>query len=191
MLKMLFEQAGQFILDKLGRELPANIYYHNAEHTKDVHAAAQMIGQGEHITDHEMKLLLTAAWFHDSGFLETSKGHEVISCRIAQEALPGFGYNADEIEKICGMIMATRLPQSPKNHLEQILADADLDYLGRDDFFTIGNRIYKEWAIGDRKEWDAIQLKFLCGHHYFTKTALNLRDVKKKQNLAQVRSQLQ
>ena len=96
----------------------------------------------------------------------------------------------EEIEKICGMIMATRIPQSPKTHLEQILADADLDYLGRDDFYTIGDKMYKELGLGHRDEWNEMQLKFLERHTYFTQTALALRDAKKKKHLDQIREQL-
>jgi len=187
---MLFEQAGEFILDKLERELPPDLYYHNAVHTRDVHSAAKRIGEGEHISDHDMKLVLTAACYHDSGFLRVAKGHETESCEIARQALPGFGYSAEEIEKICGMIMATRIPQSPKTHLEQILADADLDYLGRDDFYTIGDKMYKELGLGHRDEWNEMQLKFLERHTYFTQTALALRDAKKKKHLDQIREQL-
>jgi len=187
---MLFEQAGNFILDKLESELRPDLYYHNAAHTRDVHSAAERIGKGERISDYDMKLLLTAACYHDSGFLRASIGHETESCAIAQHALPGFGFSAEEIEVICGMIMATRIPQSPKNHLEEILADADLDYLGRDDFFTIGDKMYKELGLGHRDEWNEMQLKFLERHTYFTQTALDLRDSKKKKHLEQIRKQL-
>src|SRR5882672_213018 len=106
---MQFKQAGEFILNKLEKELSANLYYHNADHARDVYDAVKRIGEGEHISDHEMKLLLTAAWFHDAGFLKIVDGHEIESCRIAQEILPGFGYTPEEINSICGMIMATRL----------------------------------------------------------------------------------
>ncbi len=187
---MLFEQAGNFILDKLESELRPDLYYHNAAHTRDVYSAAERIGKGEHICDYDMTLLLTAACYHDSGFLRVAKGHETESCAIAKQALPDFGFSAEDIEKICGMIMATRIPQSPKNHLEEILADADLDYLGRDDFFTIGDKMYKELGLGHRDEWNEMQLKFLERHRYFTQTALDLRDAKKKKHLEQIRKQL-
>lgn len=187
---MLFEQAGRFILDKLDKELPEQFYYHNANHARDVHDAAERIAKNEHIPDHDLKLLLTAAWFHDSGFLKTIDHHEEESCRIAKQILPQFEYSGDEIEKICGMIMATRLPQSPKNKLEEILADADLDYLGRDDFFPLGDAICKELNLTTRDEWNKIQLKFLQEHAYFTQTALNLRGPKKQDNLEKVKALL-
>jgi|SRR5581483_5827209 len=188
---MLFEPAAQFILDKIDKELPETFYYHNLAHTRDVCAAAIRIGRSEKITEQEMRVLLIAACYHDSGFLRIAIGHETESCNLARENLPRFGYSIEEIEQICGMIMATRIPQTPHNKLEQILADADLDYLGRDDFFEIGDKIYHELGLKNRHEWNRLQLKFLEGHKYFTQTTLNLRGPKKLANLERVRALLQ
>lgn len=190
---MQFEQAGQFIINKLNDELPGGLTYHNINHTLDVHRAAELLGTAEDIDDEEMKLLLTAALFHDAGFLIKVQGHEEESCRIAGEILPGFKYTNDDINKICGMIMATKLPQSPKTNLERILADADLDYLGRDDFFDIGGKLFNELhaagAIGSEFEWNESQLHFMENHSYFTKTAINLRQEKKADNMAKIKAQ--
>ena len=188
---MLFEQAGQFILDKLNTELPDTLYYHNLAHTEDVYTAAGRLGRSENISDLEMQLLLTAACYHDSGYLHTIIEHERESCRIAREHLPHFGFNELEIDQVCGMIMATRLPQTPHTMLGQILADADLDYLGREDFFEIGDKIFHELGMSNWNEWNKIQLKFLEQHRYFTQTALNLRGPKKQENLEKVKALLQ
>lgn len=188
---MQFEQAGDFILNKLENEIPAHLCYHNIDHTRDVVDAAETLGRAENIPGYELKLLHVAACYHDSGFLNVSHEHELESCRIAKENLPAFGFSYEEIERICGMIMATRIPQSPKNELEKILADADLDYLGRDDFFTIGDKLYHERELTDRDEWNATQLKFMQAHHYFTQTALNLRQPKKQENLEKIKALLQ
>jgi len=191
---MQFKQAGEFITNKLKKELPANYIYHNIDHTTDVYYAAENLGKLEKISSADMKLLLTSAWYHDSGFLRVSSGHEEESCRIAATALPGFGYTENEINIICGMIRATRIPQSPKTQLERILADADLDYLGRDDFFEVGDKLYSELhsagAIGSKTDWDKMQLDFMESHSYFTKSAINLRQAKKAANLAQIKAQL-
>jgi len=185
---MLLEQAGEFILNKIAKELPGNYYYHNADHTRDVHDATKSIALAEGIDGEELTLLLTAAFYHDSGYLRTLTEHEAESCRIARTYLPDFGYSPEQIEKICGMIRATRIPQTPHNKLDEILADADLDYLGRDDFFEIGDKYYHECGLTDRNAWNAIQVKFLEEHHYFTQTALNLRNAKKQENLAKVKA---
>ncbi|RYE29577.1 MAG: HD domain-containing protein [Sphingobacteriaceae bacterium] len=191
---MQFENAEKFILEKLTAQLPAKLFYHSAEHVKDVFAAAEMLGREEAVSNDEMTLLLSAALFHDSGFLRGQKDHEEESCRLARRFLPDFDYAEEEINRICGMIMATKIPQSPKNHLEEILADADLDYLGRDDFFEIGDKLFKELSIfgvlNSEAEWNRLQVRFLESHHYFTKTAIRLRQAKKEVHLALVKAKL-
>lgn len=191
---MQFKPAGKFILNKLSKELPRHLSYHSVDHIKDVYDAAELIGKQENISDYDMKLLLTAAWYHDSGFLKGAKDHEEESCRIAKENLPNYRYTTEEIDKICGLIMATKIPQSPKNRLEEILADADLDYLGRDDFFNIGHKLYNELSIfgfiNTEDEWNRLQVRFLESHHYFTQTAVKLRKDKKEAHLALVKSKI-
>jgi predicted metal-dependent HD superfamily phosphohydrolase len=191
---MLFEQAGEYILTRLRHELPGNLPYHSVQHVEDVYSAAEFIGKKENISDHEMKLLLTAAWYHDAGFIFGAENHEETSCRIAEASLPQFEYPTDTIEKICGMIMATKIPQLPKNHLEEILADADLDYLGRDDFFPIAEKLFRELTLSghlqSEEEWNQLQVHFLENHRYFTETALQLRQVGKEAHLKQIKAKL-
>jgi len=191
---MQFKLAGQFILNKLRNELPKHLSYHSVEHVKDVYQAAMRLGKMEGVSRYELKLLLTAACYHDSGFLKGAVGHEEESCRMVKEVLPGYGYNEQEVNQICGMIMATKIPQTPLNHLEEILADSDLEYLGREDFFTIGNKLFTELRvfglINTEDEWNRLQVRFLEKHHFFTKTAIALLKNKKEEHLEQIRLKL-
>ena len=192
---MEIEKAEKFIVDLLDTQLSSTLYYHGLHHTLDVLNAAMILADEEGVEDRtDLKLLKTAALFHDSGFLNTYKNHEEEGCRIANVHLSLFGYSQEEIKKICGMIMATKIPQTPTTILEQILCDADLDYLGRDDFYTIGNTLYKELlvsgAINNEKEWNELQVKFLQGHHYFTDTAQQLRKQPKQARLEEIIAKL-
>lgn len=157
----------------LTQNLPGYLYYHNLRHTLDVVESALTIAAYEGVTDaDDLCVLETAAWLHDTGFAHCYSGHEDESCRLATEWLPGWGASPYEIEAICNLIMVTRIPQQPLNHLQQILCDADLDYLGRPDFNTISNALYKEWlAVGFvQHETDFLerQYKFISKQHYFT-----------------------
>lgn len=191
---MQFEKTKKFIFSKLKKELAKHLSYHSVNHIKDVYSAAENLAKHEGVTGEDLTLLLTAVLFHDSGFLMQQKGHERISCEIARLYLPDFGYTHDQIERICGMIMATCIPQTPHNLLEEIICDADLDYLGRDDFFTIGNNLYAELQvygmINSEEEWNSMQVGFLKKHHYFTETAIRLRKSKKDQHLKEVKAML-
>ena len=110
------------------------------------------------------------------------------------EYLPGVGYSSEEIDIICKLIMATRVPHQPETLLEQIICDADLDYLGRDDFFTTGNKIFRELLeqgnIEDEKAWNELQVKFLTVHRYFTATSIALRQNVKLKHLELVKEML-
>jgi uncharacterized protein len=192
---MQLKEAGKFILRKLSMELPVHLTYHGVAHSIDVQEAAQRIAREENISKHEQKLLLTAALFHDAGFIKMREGHESESCKMARFYLPSFNYQLAEIQLICGMIMATRIPQSPQNHLEEILCDADLDYLGRDDFFALSNKLflelYAEGIIKDKDEWNRVQEDFMERHHYHTATSIKLRQAKKEQHVKLIKSEIQ
>jgi uncharacterized protein len=191
---MQFQKAKAFILNKLEKELPKSLTYHTLAHVKDVCRAAENIALLEHISKYEMKLLLTGALFHDAGFIGRPDCHEEESCRIAAYYLPVYNYSSEEIERICGIIMATKIPQSPNNHLEEIICDADLDYLGRDDFFPISEDLYAEFTqaglVHNENDWNKLQVKFFESHRFFTKAASALRQKKKGQHLAIIKSKI-
>jgi len=180
-----------FILNKLSKELKPELRYHSLDHTLDVLESAVRIGNLERINGHDMMLLKTTALFHDSGMLIQYIGHEKASTSLVNEYLPDFGYSLDEIDIINKMIMTTKLPQSALTHLEMIICDADLDYLGRDDFFMIAHRLQYEWnKLGiietNLLAWYKLQLKFLMDHQYYTKSASETRNEKKIQNFLEV-----
>jgi uncharacterized protein len=183
----IFDSIKQPILSRLEKELDPRLGYHNLAHTLDVLEQAQVIAKLEGITDkHEMLLLKIAAVFHDSGFLYTYKGHEEISCEIATESIKDI-FSKEDINKIHGMIRATKIPQSPNNLMEEIIADADLDYLGRNDFEPICMKLYQEFIdfkiIPHDAVWDHIQIGFFESHHYFTASSIKKRNAKKLRHL--------
>ena len=114
----------------------------------------------------------------------------VKSLSLARKILPEFNYSDRQIETICDIIMATQLPPEPKNILEEIICDADLDYLGRSDFIPVSNTLYDELKaqnkIGSLNEWNKLQVKFISNHQYFTKTARSLREVNKQKQIERI-----
>ncbi|GAA4421604.1 hypothetical protein GCM10023187_57600 [Nibrella viscosa] len=187
------ETAEAYILEKLAHNLSATLYYHGIHHVRDVVDAAMRLAVAEGINDEEaMVLLRTAALYHDSGFIDTYRGHEEESCRLARQTLPRFGYTERQIDQICGMIMATRIPQAPQTHLEQIICDADLDYLGRDDFEPIARTLFDELReremVVDEDTWNKIQVRFLNTHQYWTPTAIAWRQAGKQAHLEKLRT---
>jgi len=169
------------------KKLPSQLSYHNFDHILGVIRATDYLLQKEGVPVEERWMILTAALLHDCGFLKAYQNHEELSCDIAREILPVHGYSAENIDDICRLIMATKLPQTPLDHYSQILCDADLYYLGTDSFLPIANNLFKELkAVGfikTEEEWNEKQLNFLHQHQYFTKTAIAELDPKKQENV--------
>lgn len=185
--------ASAYITDRLRRELDPTLRYHCVEHTLDVYEATCRLADFEGTAPNDRAILETAALWHDSGMLIQYKDHEEASATLARSILPAYGYSPADIDEVTSLILVTRLPQRPYNSLEQILCDADLDYLGRDDFWVNSFRLHLEWKLNgildaSLSEWLAIQIKFLSEHNYFTRSAQALREEKKQQHLAAIRS---
>jgi len=143
MNNMQYDQAHSFLIEKLEQELSPDFTYHNAHHTRSVVQATQQLCEHEKLDEHHTKVLTTAALFHDAGFLKSYHDHEEESCHVAKEYLPQFGYSEKEIHHICRLIMATKLPQRPSNVFESIICDADLHYLGTDNYFLIAENLFQ------------------------------------------------
>ncbi|MEI7735713.1 MAG: phosphohydrolase [Ferruginibacter sp.] len=191
----LYDRVRERILAKLEKSLGRDLSYHSVTHTIDVETQAIRIAAAEEITDiEELLLLKLACLYHDSGFLFTYKEHEAAGCRLVREELPGFGLTNLQIDRICGMIMATKIPQTPYNKLEEVICDADLDYLGREDFFPIAQTLFLEWKsrffIVEENEWNHVQFNFFKLHHYFTSTNKLLRGPLKQQHFKIIEDRL-
>ncbi len=143
---MITQQAGKFIralFEKEGREV---LTYHNIIHTKYVADQAKHIGRNSGLTTEEVNIVVVAAWFHDSGFVIRSKGHEDESQAIAGKFLSSKGVAEDEIEKVLHCIQATKMPQNPKDDkLAQVVCDADMAYLSEDFYLKRTNLLRREW----------------------------------------------
>ncbi|MFB6257190.1 MAG: adenylate/guanylate cyclase domain-containing protein [Flavobacteriales bacterium] len=193
--KINYRKAEKALLKKLRKELPENLYYHDVRHTVDVCQAVERLAFMEGIEGEDLFLLKTAALFHDAGFVERYEKNEWIGARMAKDMLPNYGYTEDQLDKVASMIHATQVPPRPQDHLEEIICDADLDYLGREDFHEIADKLRKELMergyIGSMIEWDRLQVSFLRQHQYFTDSAINLRRKKKLEHLREIEERLE
>ena len=190
-----YKAIEDFILGKLKRELPSDLYYHSVHHTQHVVKAAEFIASQEKIEKEEdLFLLKVSALYHDSGFLHKYEKHEEESFKIASADLTHWGLTVEQIEIICGMIKATEIPQQPHTPLESILADADLFYLGGDDYDRISSSLFEEIKvylnITDPDKWKKIQIDFLSNHHFHTDYCRKNLEPGKQKHLERIKSQL-
>jgi putative nucleotidyltransferase with HDIG domain len=176
----------------LKSDLSDDLYYHGFQHTLDVLNVCNQYIRREKIDEYNAKLLRIGALLHDIGFTVSNNDHEERGVEIAQKLMEEFGFSKKDFNKVKGLILATRIPQTPKNYLEKIICDADLDYLGRSDFYKISNYLFKELKaysiINSQKEWDMAQIKFLEAHKYHTDFALRNRQTKKEKRIAELKN---
>ena len=187
---MNIENLKHFIFDKLSAELSPQLTYHGIHHTKNVYSNCKKYIVRMNISDYDAYLLLTAALMHDTGFLFAYDDHENHSMKYASSTLPDWNYRPEEIERISGMIRATKIPQLPTNVLEQIIGDSDLDYLGTDSFYEISETLYQELKaynkISTKEEWDSLQVKLLQNHQFHTPFAQKYREPVKQKHLKDI-----
>jgi predicted metal-dependent HD superfamily phosphohydrolase len=193
------KRVDQYIRSLFRDELPVGIKYHDADHTlhpsKGVVAAANSIAVSENISEHDRELLIAAAYFHDTGYIREYEKNEPIAARMAGRILKLIGYKPKEIELIQNMILATDLARKPKTHVEKILCDADLDHLGRKDFFKMdgklreGRRI-RGLDVSDDVEWYKGTLEVIKNHQYYTQSQKQLREKEKQKNIRKLLKKL-
>ncbi len=192
---MKYEQAYAFMIEKLQHGLPSYTSYHDVSHTLSVIKHAEELAASEHIIGEDLILLKTAALFHDAGFLQSHVEHEMLSCKMARKHLPEYDYTEEQIEKVCSMIMCTKLPQTAENLLNGILCDADLFYFGDEDYPAKAEKLYQEFLhngkVKNRIEWDKEQIDFLTTHRYFTDSAVKSREKGKQKNLSLLTSKIE
>ena len=188
-----YEVAYKMIEDFLINHLPKEYTYHTIHHIRDVVEQSERIAKKEKINKEDIADLKLAAWLHDVGYIWEPARHEARGAEYATTVLNAMDFPAQKINKINGMILATKIPQSPKNILEQIICDADLDYLGREGYEENSLLLLQEMRL--KKEitdvdWLKIQDQFLSKHAYFTKTSNSTRNTLKAKVLANIKAQL-
>lgn len=186
-----YRKLRKLALDKLHAQLPKDLYYHGINHTLKVLETCNAHIKREKIPAYEAKLLRLAVLMHDIGYTESGENHEARAMDLAEEWMAIYDFPKRDIAIVKGLILATRVPQNPKNHLERIICDSDLDYLGRSDFYEISAKLYKELKVdskvNSKKEWDKKQIKFLQEHEYHTPFARKNRQPEKEKRIVELK----
>ena len=194
------EMVDQYIRELFRDELPGAIKFHDANHTlhpdRGVVAVANRIALSEDISEHDRELLIAAAYFHDTGYIRKYDKNEPIAARMAGRILKLIGYTPEEIEKIQQMILATDLGREPKTHVEKILCDADLDNLGREDFFKLDGKLRegrhsRGLDVSDDTKWYRGTLAVIQNHQYYTDSQKKLRENGKQKNIKKLLNKLE
>ena len=174
MEEIITQESEKFIRDLFFKEITDRLKYHDILHTEYVVHQSRIIGQNSGLTEEEINTVVVAAWFHDSGFVSHSNGHEEKSQEIAREFLSSKGVAKDQIEKVLHCIMATKMPQNPDGDiLAKVLCDADMAHLSEDFYLDRTNLLKKEWNSDSetklsRKTYYQETVELFNNHTYFT-----------------------
>ena len=169
----LIKQAIAYVEVLFNTRQPDWVRYHTLEHAKAVAEGSEEIGVACGLGNEDLEVVILAAWFHDTGYLEKIEGHEERSAELAKSFLEGKGYSRRRVAQVAGCIRATRMPQNPKNLIEQVLCDADIAHLASKDFLESTElvRFEIEHQMGRRLseiEWLTMNTNFVASHQYHT-----------------------
>ncbi|GAA4106994.1 hypothetical protein GCM10022393_01830 [Aquimarina addita] len=191
-MSSILEKSEKYVFELFKEKLPNTFLYHNYLHTQRVVESAIEIMDHEKIDIKDKELVLIAAWFHDTGYIHTIKGHEEAGAEIVKDFLKEEKVDSAMIQNITELILATKLTKKPTNILEEIIKDADTSHLSKDYFSEVSTLLKEELKLhGIRSfsntEWrkENIQL-FTEKHTYYTEYAINNWDQAKNKQLIDI-----
>jgi predicted metal-dependent HD superfamily phosphohydrolase len=173
-----------------------SLVFHTLHHTESVVLRAREIAAHYALSEKDMQVLLTAAWFHDTGYLTgDAEGHEERSADMAKAFLATQGADEPMIAHVRSCILSTRYPRTPENLPEEILCDADTYHFGTGEFKKTNKKVFEEMQLHDtgidKQEWKQQALAFLEAHEYYTSYCQHLLNEKKQENIEKMKQKLQ
>lgn len=168
------DQVQDFVYNLLKDKLSDLFIYHNFNHTSDVVAAVKILSEQEKISPSEKEILIVAAWFHDTGYVEGFENHEENSVQIATEFLVQNEKSSEYINQVNSLIRATYYHYVPQTLSEKIIKDADFYHFTKLNYCEKCELLRGEWEKVRQKkssdlEWARENLNMLAECHvYYT-----------------------
>ncbi|RRQ50645.1 HD domain-containing protein [Maribacter algicola] len=178
-----------FVTDKLGSGIDGKYLYHNLRHTERVVKSAKELMEGEELHGKDREKLMVAAWFHDVGYLKSNEDHESHSCQMARDFLTSESCDEAFIDEVCVLILATKMNYEPKNHLEEIMRDADSSHFAKKSFIQTSELLREELKrLGLRnssvEDWRDENIHLLrVKHRFYTDFAKEYWQSEKDKNI--------
>jgi len=187
-MSIIFNETKNYCEELLSNSICSNYQFHNLQHTREVYRNALLIADSENLTSEEKEILAISALFHDTGYSQIYKGHELVSMHIAEEFLLNIKYKRDRIDAVLNCIAATIMPQKPKSILEKIICDADLAHLAASNYLQRMEYLRKEWSSFlnlnfSNEEWMISNVEFLRSHSYHSQFGKTVLEISKWNNL--------
>lgn len=188
-------QKSKAYAEEVLKQLPSTYVYHNLKHTQEVATAAEEIGTACELSEDDLETVIVAAWLHDIGYKQSCDQHELHSAQTAEQLLKEWNASEHKIQKVVKVIHATQMPQKPTDLLEEVICDADMYHLSNGNFEENSNTLRQEFTVTKNmclndEEWNALNLKFLKAHHYFTPYGKEMLEERKKKNIKKLKKKL-
>jgi len=188
-------EARIYVSHLLDHKLSKNCLFHTKKHTLEVLRNTEIIAEYSNLKEDDINILRVAALFHDVGYINTYENHEDESAVYAAEFLDSKNVESSVIKQVTDSIMATKMPQNPRNELSRILCDADLMNMTFDDYMEQIDLMRQEWEkIGKARlnthEFHLNSLKFFKAHQYHSEYGKKVLQPKKEQTELKIKEQV-
>lgn len=197
--RLAYEEDIKLEAAKHLNSLPPELFYHNASHTLEhVYPEAKKLANMEGLNEDDILIIILIALYHDAGFSENYTHNETDAAQMAHDYALGSNNTVlqNAAQLIYDAILNTNMKTAPKNEYEEIIRDADLSILGKQEFLEWNNRLRLEilnhpesgiYQLAlDGKKWIESQLSFLKTHQWFTQSAATLYQAQKEKNIQQL-----
>jgi predicted metal-dependent HD superfamily phosphohydrolase len=183
----MVKDVSEYVFNLFKEKLSPDYVYHNYTHTLETVKACKKLSSTYNLTSRDYEILMLAAWFHDTGYVETYRDHEEASIGIMKAYLTG-NYSDDDIAEIESLILATKHGAKADGSLQEIIQDADYINLGRKNFEHRADLLRIEWErILQKKytemEWAQVQLQFLIETSFKTEEAISRYNAQRELNI--------
>lgn len=191
----IVKSAEEYVFNLFKEKLPPDHVYHNYKHTFQTVKACKEIAGSYNLSSRELEIVLLAAIFHDTGYIETYQGHEEVSVRLFNEFIGG-DYPLEDIKLVEELILSTKAGTVPDGTLQEILHDADYINIGKKKFIQRAELLRIEWERLLNKtytdlEWAEIQLNFLISTNFVTEEAIVKLDDQREENIRAQREKIE
>jgi hypothetical protein len=177
----------EYVFDKLEEELPRNMHFHNLTYAKHLYEYSGILAKAENLDHEEILIVKTAALLLPLGYIESYQNPEVSASQIAIHILRDFYYNDHQINTISNLILSTKWTPEPLNHLEKIISDIKMEYLGRIDYLKLYKLLFLErneyLKPIESREWKKEQMQLIENHQFFTSGARLLREIPSQEQI--------
>ena len=189
------EQAKHLAIQTIRETMPAIYHFHNVEHVEQVVSAIGDLSGAAGLEERERTILILAGWFHDLGYNQGPADHEERGANLAKMSLLEWQVPQDIVDEVAACIMATKMPQQPKNKLQSLIADADLSHLGTGEYWSFISKLRQELKEAQHREmteteWLQFEINFLQNQSYHTPEAQALYGKTKKKHLKKLQAML-